>query len=314
MELSLKIDPEFQSKIPPLTEAEYTQLEENILEIGEVREPIIVWNGTIVDGHNRYAIIMKHPEVKWTFREMSFRDKWEAFDWMYKNQLGRRNLTEQQKDYLIGKRYEAQKHTGAPIGNQNATKQGGQNVQVVSRREIKDGTAGKIGEEYGITSRSVRRDEEFAHGIDAIRTEDPEFADSILTASTKVKKSHVREIGKARPEELHQLVEAVKSGEKNIEREKRHTGASKANRKECAEIRDVIETLTDDTVMDYTIDHLTDQISENADAFIRMLSNMIMDHADVCNENVDRVIRVIDESVIKRIEQIKERLNNGTQL
>ena len=65
----LKIDPEFQNKIPPLTEDEYRQLEENILEAGKVFEPITVWNGTIVDGHNRYRIIMEHPFLEWSVRE-----------------------------------------------------------------------------------------------------------------------------------------------------------------------------------------------------------------------------------------------------
>ena len=49
----LKIDPEFRDKIPPLTEAEFKQLEENIVADGEVREPIVAWNGTIIDGHTR---------------------------------------------------------------------------------------------------------------------------------------------------------------------------------------------------------------------------------------------------------------------
>lgn len=112
----LRIDPEFQNKIPPLTDKEYEQLEENILEAGEVREPIITWNGVIVDGHNRYKIVQKHPEIKWRTLEMKFADKWEAIEWMCKNQLGRRNLTEQQMAYLAGKMYEASKHNNGGQG------------------------------------------------------------------------------------------------------------------------------------------------------------------------------------------------------
>ena len=50
----LIIDPEFRDKIPPLTEDEFTLLEENILSDGAVFSPLIVWDGTILDGHNRY--------------------------------------------------------------------------------------------------------------------------------------------------------------------------------------------------------------------------------------------------------------------
>ena len=55
--MELRIDREFESKIPPLTTEEFRQLEENILTDGVVINPIIVWNGVIVDGHNRYRTI-----------------------------------------------------------------------------------------------------------------------------------------------------------------------------------------------------------------------------------------------------------------
>ena len=49
--INLKIDPEFQSQIPPLTDDEFKQLEENILKEGKLLSPLIVWNNTLVDGH-----------------------------------------------------------------------------------------------------------------------------------------------------------------------------------------------------------------------------------------------------------------------
>ena len=54
--INLKIDPEFQSQIPPLTDDEFKQLEENILKEGKLLSPLIVWNNTLVDGHNRYTL------------------------------------------------------------------------------------------------------------------------------------------------------------------------------------------------------------------------------------------------------------------
>ena len=63
---ALKVDPEFQGKIPPLTFEELEQLEKNIVNDGKVINPIIVWNGLIVDGHNRYAILQKHPDISYT--------------------------------------------------------------------------------------------------------------------------------------------------------------------------------------------------------------------------------------------------------
>ncbi len=107
--MELRTDPEFAGKIPPLTEEEFAQLEANILADGRVINPLIVWNGVIVDGHNRYRIIQEHPEVPYQVHEKEFSDRYEAIAWICRNQLGRRNLTPAQRKYLIGKQYEAEK-------------------------------------------------------------------------------------------------------------------------------------------------------------------------------------------------------------
>ena len=111
MSLHLTIDPEFASKIPPLREEELKQLEENILADGVVINPLIVWDGVIVDGHNCYRILQKHPEIQFTTYEKQFPDRYAAIAWICKNQLGRRNLTPQQFKYLVGQRYEAEKQS-----------------------------------------------------------------------------------------------------------------------------------------------------------------------------------------------------------
>lgn len=212
--VELKIDKEFKEKIPPLTEAEFEQLRENILSDGEVYEPIVTWNGVIVDGHNRWRIIQENPEIPFRTKEMDFTDKWAAFEWMYRKQLGRRNLTEQQKAYMIGKMYEARKKSvGAPEGNNNAEKQNGQNVQIVSRREIKDGTSGEIGKEFGIDGKTVRRNEHFAQGLDAIADVSKEAADKILKGESRVAKSDVSEMREATSEEVKEFADAVNRGE-----------------------------------------------------------------------------------------------------
>ena len=114
----LTIDPEFASKIPPLREEELKQLEENILADGVVINPLIVWKGVIVDGHNRYHILQKHPEIQFTTYEKEFSDRYAAIAWICKNQLGRRNLTPQQFKYLIGQQYDAEKLAQRFRGNQ----------------------------------------------------------------------------------------------------------------------------------------------------------------------------------------------------
>lgn len=105
----LIVDPEFQKQIPPLTSEELDQLEKNILQEGQVLDPIIVWNDIILDGHNRYQIVQGHPEIKFDVKPLEFEDRNQAQIWICLHQLGRRNLTHEQKKYLMGMRYEIEK-------------------------------------------------------------------------------------------------------------------------------------------------------------------------------------------------------------
>ena len=86
----LKINPDFENLIPPLSEDEFNGLEKSILEEG-VREPIVTWRGFIVDGHNRYKIATKYG-LDFDTVEYDFADEAAVKLWMIRNQLSRSNL------------------------------------------------------------------------------------------------------------------------------------------------------------------------------------------------------------------------------
>ena len=99
----LNIDREFRDLIRPLMKDEYRFLEENLLADG-CREPITVWKGVIVDGHNRYEICNRLG-IPFSTQERHFDNREEAVIWICSNQLGRRNISDEARKYLIGKRY-----------------------------------------------------------------------------------------------------------------------------------------------------------------------------------------------------------------
>jgi len=94
----VKIDKEFQNLIPPLIKEETEKLTESILEEG-VRDPLIVWKGYLVDGHNRYSICKEH-KIKFKTKDKKFKDRQEVISWIIKNQLGRRNLSDYDRTKL----------------------------------------------------------------------------------------------------------------------------------------------------------------------------------------------------------------------
>ena len=199
----LKIDPEFQSKIPPLTFEELNQLETNILEEGRILSPLIVWNGLIVDGHNRFAILKNHPEIKYTVLEKEFANRYEAIVWICKNQLGRRNLTPEQRRYLMGKQYEAEKATmGGKRGNQYTSLAGCQNDNLPNPKK----TGERIADKNNVSTSYVIRAEKYAKGIDSADEAVPGTRAKILSGEVKPTAAELAAVSRAAPEERPALV------------------------------------------------------------------------------------------------------------
>ena len=95
----LKISDKLSNLMPPLSAQEEQLLTESLLDAG-CREPLVVWNGTIVDGHNRYRICWRHG-IPFTYTEMDFESESAAILWAIKNQIARRNLTTFQRCELV---------------------------------------------------------------------------------------------------------------------------------------------------------------------------------------------------------------------
>ena len=102
-----RIDPEFKDLIPPLSQEEYRQLEENILA-NQCRDPIVLWRGIIIDGHNRHEICTKHS-LPYKTVKLRLPSREAAKLWILENQLGRRNLTDATRIAIATRKLEYQK-------------------------------------------------------------------------------------------------------------------------------------------------------------------------------------------------------------
>ncbi len=102
--MELNINPKFENLLPSLTQEESAHLRESLKTEG-CRDPIITWNGTIIDGHNRYAIC-RAEGIEFDAVEKDFKDETAAKVWIIDNQGGRRNLTDGWKFELAQTRRE----------------------------------------------------------------------------------------------------------------------------------------------------------------------------------------------------------------
>ena len=210
MTQTLRIDPEFKAQIPPLTEDERAQLEENILAEGELLSPILVWNDTIVDGHNRYEILQSHPGIPYSVRDLNLETREEVLAWICKNQLGRRNLTPEQKKFLVGKQYDAEKQADGFHGNQHTLPAPSAGAQS-EHQQIAEKTCERIARENNVSASSVRRAALFAKGVDLAEDLCPGIRRQVLSGHLKAPSALFEQLARAKPKEYDAILEQIKN-------------------------------------------------------------------------------------------------------
>jgi hypothetical protein len=103
----------------------------------------------------------------------------DAMRWIIDHQLGRHNLTEEQKSALRGQRYLLKKTAG--------------HGEAVPQNEGPT-TAERLAAEYQVSHATIERDGQFAEGLDALKTVRDALPTSVLT-----KKTRCETTGKDRP-------------------------------------------------------------------------------------------------------------------
>jgi hypothetical protein len=111
--------------------------------------------------------------------EREFRDLDEALIWVDRNQLGRRNLTDEQRTIVIGRLYKTVKQN--PILNLKPfQKDNGDRVDNLSTLSGSAATAKAIAEQVGVNEKTVRRAEKFADAVEALQEVSPQAAERVL--------------------------------------------------------------------------------------------------------------------------------------
>lgn len=271
----LKIDPEFESLIQPLTDEEFKQLHDNIMEDGEVLNPIITWNGIIVDGHNRWKIIQEDPDISYKTREMVFLTRESVKEWICKNQLGRRNLTAEQRLRLIGQMQTMRKQARGNHAERDETGKylKGQNEPLGKNLKT---TAEAIAREVGVSEATVKRAEKYSAGIDTLSEASQEAANKVLRGGSGVTRATIMELPKMEPAKREEVVRGILHPEPKPEKP---------------------------SPTAYTIENLISEINNSADNYIRFLRQTLVSRSTVYAEQAER------NRVFEAITEIKSRLS-----
>ena len=238
----LVTDPEFESYIPPISQDELEQLEENILYMHQVIDPIVVWNrNIIVDGHNRYRIAQRHPGIDYNITVLDVDTREEVLDWICRMQLGRRNLTPEQKRFLIGRKYENEKHSHGGDRRSVAVRSSGQNDLLKSSETVRS----RVAREFGVSDSYVKRAAQYADGLDMMEEVIPGIRNEVLTGARKIPEKEIEAIAKADASDREKLTRALLNGQ-SVAKEIRKQKAKASDRKPesvLIEMNDALETM-----------------------------------------------------------------------
>lgn len=202
MSTDVVIDKEFSTLLAPLTREERDGLEREIKADG-CREALVVWreNGKLIllDGHNRLDICRKHSLTYRTTEKAKIKSRDDARNFIIVNQLSRRNLTEEQKSFLRGQQYIAEK-----MGQHRPEKRP-QNGAVNTGR-----TRERLAKQHNVSRNTIERDADFAAAVDVVaKNTGEETRNAILTGELKLPKQEVVKLATLPAEKQ---VEAVAAG------------------------------------------------------------------------------------------------------
>jgi hypothetical protein len=157
------INERYRSALRPLSAAELSQLEDNIVHAGEILDPILFHlsesgQEVVVDGHHRLGISRKNEDIEVAFKEvfeLSGSSEDEVVRWIRNHQKGRRNEPTLADKYEIGKEVLEARENGVP--------------------------ASEVAEDAGITESQARHYAATASEIDEAEEASPGFREEVLS-------------------------------------------------------------------------------------------------------------------------------------
>ena len=144
---------------------------------------------------------------------MDFACREEVVAWICANQLGRRNISEETRRFLIGKQYEAEKMVSKiknPRGlNQYSGGKPDSKTSHIPKEYFRHHTAARIAQENNISSGSVEKYAIYSRAIDVLAEREPEIVPKILSGQYKISHKNVVELSKLSPSEIRKVEQRI---------------------------------------------------------------------------------------------------------
>lgn len=172
----IQIDERFQQLAYPMDRQSFTLLEADILS-GRYSEPLVIWNGVLIDGFSQYKIYSEH-QLPFCAENMEFAS-WEiTAAWICAQQLKRTDIPKELRRFLIGTQYLLEK--------EDAKRRCSSRLNVKQYGSVRHQIAVRLGAENHVARATVQKYAAYAQMVEMVRAQVPQAAQDILAGRCKI--------------------------------------------------------------------------------------------------------------------------------
>ena len=157
-----------------------------------------------------------HPEICFSTMPLRFANREEALAWICKNQLGRRNLTPEQKKFLIGKQYSVEHRKPGGNGNNQHTAAAKKTApeelcqfDTIPPTATEASVRKQIAKRNNVSESYVARSEKFMRGVEIMEQMMPGTKEKILSGQFKVRDADMHRLARADFPNRKQIVHEI---------------------------------------------------------------------------------------------------------
>ena len=267
------IDEEFKALMPALDVETCAALERNLIENG-CMYPLVLWNGILIDGHNRYELCTKN-NIPYKTINKDFPSRDAALIWIIANQIARRNLTPLQLSNFRGLHYRAVKRIFANKQGKN------QYSEDVGHNDPHPTTAKQLAGQYNVSQKTIKRDAGVSAALEAIGEVSLLAKEKVMSGGVPLNKKELRDLSRKSKDEIEALAKQIEEGsydkgtyKKDMPETQTAESGGNAN-KSAAEIIHSFHDLVRKTTNDFTGKLKRLSVSENAIEYRAMLRSYI---------------------------------------
>ena len=159
-----------------------------------ITPPICTWNGIVINGIEAYELFRKHS-IPFRIKRLHFSSKEDVISWICTDQLKREDLTNINKKYLIGKKYDAEK----------ILVQDNFHLRINLIFPVQASQQKKISEECNVAMATVYKYSAYSSALDIIDEKVPDLVKRVRSGQLWISQANIIELSGLSKEQLLSL-------------------------------------------------------------------------------------------------------------